>query len=65
VTRPTLATHTATRELLTEGAERLFRVVSDGTVGIAINQIHALSETATAHRNLESRVTTGASVLIP
>ncbi|MCY4226257.1 MAG: quinone oxidoreductase [Gammaproteobacteria bacterium] len=65
VTRPTLATHTATRELLTEGAERLFRVVGDGTVGIAINQIHALSETATAHRDLESRVTTGASVLIP
>ncbi|MCY4314404.1 MAG: quinone oxidoreductase [Gammaproteobacteria bacterium] len=65
VTRPTLATHTATRELLTEGAERLFRVVGDGTVGIAINQIYALSKTATAHRDLESRVTTGASVLIP
>ncbi len=65
VTRPTLATHTATRELLTEGAERLFKVVSDGTVGIEVRQTYALSDTATAHRDLESRVTTGASVLIP
>lgn len=65
VTRPTLATHTATRELLTEGAERLFKVVNDGTVGIAINQTYALSEAATAHRDLEFRATTGASVLIP
>lgn len=65
VTRPTLATHTATRELLTEGAERLFKVVSDGTVGIEARQTYALSDTATAHRDLESRVTTGASVLIP
>ena len=65
VNRPTLATHTATRELLTEGAERLFKVVGDGTVGIAIHQTYALSDTATAHRDLESRVTTGASVLIP
>ncbi len=65
VTRPTLATHTATRELLAEGAERLFKVVSEGTVGIAVNQTYALSDTATAHRDLESRATTGASVLIP
>ncbi len=65
VTRPTLATHTATRELLTQGAERLFKAVSDGTVDIAIHQTYALSDTATAHRDLESRATTGASVLIP
>ena len=64
VTRPTLANHTATRKLLTEGAKRLFRVVSDGTVGLAVHQTYALSDTATAHRDLESRVTTGASVLI-
>ncbi|MCY4050172.1 MAG: quinone oxidoreductase [Gammaproteobacteria bacterium] len=65
VTRPTLATHTATRELLKEGADRLFQVVVDGTVDIAIHQTYALSDTATAHFELESRITTGASVLIP
>lgn len=65
VTRPTLATHTATRALLTEGAERLFDVVSKGIVKININQTRPLSETAEAHRDLENRSTTGSTVLIP
>jgi len=65
VTRPTLATHTATRELLVEGAERLIDVVSKGIVKININQTYALAETAQAHRALEARKTTGSTVLIP
>ena len=65
VTRPTLATHTATRELLEEGANRLFDVVSKGIVKIVVNQTYPLSETAQAHRDLEARVTTGSTVLLP
>ena len=65
VTRPTLATHTATRELLVEGAERLFDVVSKGIVKININQTYLLAETAQAHRDLEARKTTGSTVLLP
>lgn len=65
VTRPTLATHTATRELLVEGAERLFDVVSKGIVKISINQTYPLSETAQAHQDLEARKTTGSTVLLP
>jgi NADPH2:quinone reductase len=65
VTRPTLATHTATRELLIEGANRLFDVVSRGIVKISVNQTYALAETARAHRDLESRSTTGSTVLVP
>ena len=65
VTRPTLATHTATRELLVEGAERLFDVVSKGIVKININQTYSLAETAQAHRDLEARKTTGSTVLLP
>ena len=65
VTRPTLATHTATRELLSEGAERLIDVVSKGIVKININQIYPLTETAQAHRDLEARKTTGCTVLLP
>ncbi len=65
VTRPTLATHTATRELLEEGANRLFDVVDRGIVKITVNQTYALSRTADAHRDLEARKTTGSTVLLP
>ena len=64
VTRPTLATHTATRELLVEGAERLIDVVSKGIVKNHINQSYALKDTAQAHQDLEARVTTGSTVLV-
>jgi NADPH2:quinone reductase len=64
VTRPTLATHIATRELLVEGAERLFSAVTDGRLRIQINQRYALSDTAQAHRDLEARKTTGSTVLL-
>ena len=65
VTRPTLATHTATRELLVEGANRLIEAVSKGIVKININQTYALADTAQAHRDLEARKTTGSTVLLP
>ena len=63
VTRPTLGTHIATRALLTEGADRLFQVVSDGDVSIQINQSFALADCAKAHQELEARNTTGSTVL--
>lgn len=65
VTRPTLATHIATRELLQDGADHLFRAVTDGLLHIQINQTYALAETAQAHRDLEARATTGSTVLLP
>jgi NADPH2:quinone reductase len=64
-TRPTLATHVATRELLEEGANRLIEVVADGTVKVSVNQTYALKDTAQAHRDLEARKTTGSTVLLP
>ena len=64
VTRPTLATHIATRELLQDGTNRLFRAVTDGLLHIQINQNYPLAETARAHRDLEARKTTGSTVLI-
>lgn len=63
VTRPTLATHVATRQLLEEGAERLFDVVGSGKIDIHVNQILPLAECAEAHRQLEARETTGSTVL--
>jgi NADPH2:quinone reductase len=64
VTRPTLATHIATRELLVEGAERLFSAVTDGLLRVQINQRYALADTGQAHRDLEARKTTGSTVLL-
>ena len=65
LTRTTLATHTATRELLLDGANALFDAVTKGHVKIAVNQTYPLHETAQAHRDLEGRKTTGSTVLIP
>ncbi len=63
VTRQTLGTHTATRELLDECAGALFDVVGGGQVKINVNQTYPLAETAQAHRDLEARKTTGSTVL--
>lgn len=63
VTRPTLGTHVSTRELLTEGANRLIEVVSSGAVKIQVNQTFALADCADAHRALEARETTGSTIL--
>ena len=41
------------------------RVVASGKVKIPINQRYALKDAAKAHRDLESRATTGSSILIP
>lgn len=65
VTRPTLATHIATPDLLSDGARRLFGAVTDGLLHIQINQTYALADTAQAHRDLEARKTTGSTVLLP
>ena len=65
VTRQTLATHTATRELLDECAGAVFDVVQGGQVKINVNQTCPLAETAQAHIDLEARKTTGSTVLLP
>ena len=64
VTRPTLATHIATRALLDEGATRLFGAIVDGKLHIQINQTYALADAAQAQRDLEARKTTGSTVLL-
>jgi len=65
VTRPTLATYIASREELESHAAALFEVVRSGKVKIEISKQYPLAEAAQAHRDLESRRTTGSLVLIP
>jgi NADPH2:quinone reductase len=65
LTRPTLVNYTASREDLVKTAADLFSVVKSGKVKIRINQTYPLREAAQAHRDLESRKTTGSTVLLP
>lgn len=65
LTRQTLATHTATRELLDECSSALFDVVGSGAVKINVKQTYPLAETQQAHIDLEARKTTGSTVLLP
>ncbi len=64
LTRPTLATYTATRRELEETTAELFDVVGRGAVRIEVNQTYALQDAAQAHRDLEARRTTGSTVLL-
>lgn len=65
VTRPTLFTHIAKRNDLEDMASDLFGMVQSGKIKIDINQRYALKDVAQAHRDLESRKTTGSTILIP
>jgi len=65
LTRPSLATYTAKRSDLVATANDLFAVVKSGAVKINVNQTFALKDAAKAHIALESRKTTGSTVLVP
>jgi NADPH2:quinone reductase len=65
LTRPTLFTYAAKRADLVSMANDLFDVVKSGAVKIEIGKSYALKDASQAHRDLESRGTTGASVLLP
>ncbi len=65
MTRPTMGTYTATREMLTETANDLFDVVKSGAVKISVTGTYALKDAAQAHRDLEGRKTTGSIILVP
>jgi NADPH:quinone reductase len=64
-TRPTLYTYIAKREDLDAMAADLFAAVASGKVKIAVSKVFPLDEVVDAHRLLESRGTTGSTVLIP
>jgi NADPH2:quinone reductase len=65
MTRPSLASYTASRADLLATANDLIDVVSKGIVKIAVNQTYPLKDAAQAHRDLEGRKTTGSTVLLP
>jgi NADPH2:quinone reductase len=65
ITRPTLGTFTATKSLLDHTAGELLDVIGSGKVTIHIGQTYALKDAAQSHRDLESRKTTGSTILTP
>jgi NADPH2:quinone reductase len=57
--------YTADPAALREIAGHTFDALRRGIIRASINQRFALRDAATAHRELEARRTTGASVLLP
>lgn len=65
ITRPSLAHYAARREDLEAMAADLFDMVASGKVKIEVNQKFPLADAAKAHIALESRQTTGSTILLP
>jgi NADPH:quinone reductase len=65
LTRPSIFNYIATRAELESAARELFAAVRARKVRIVIGQRYPLSRAADAHRDLEGRLTTGSTVLVP
>ena len=64
-TRPSIAAYAATRPDLLRMAEEVFALVRAGKIVSEARQTYALKDAAQAHRDLEARKTTGATLLLP
>jgi NADPH2:quinone reductase len=64
LTRPALADYIADPAEKAELAAEVFGHVAAGRIRIEINQQYALKDAAQAHRDLESRKTTGSSIFV-
>lgn len=65
LTRPLLMTYIAQRPALLHAAQELFNLVEKGVIKPLIGQSFALKDAAQAHIALESRKTTGSTILLP
>ena len=65
LTRCTGRTYNTGRENFVAQADALFDMIAQGTIRIAVDQRYALSDAATAHREMALRKTSGLSVLLP
>ncbi len=65
ITRPTLLSYTGTPGELQASADAVFSRVLDGTLRVEINQRYPLADVQRAHMDLESRATSGSTVLLP
>ena len=64
-TRPSLVSYATTRPQLLAMAEEMFGLVKAGKIVSEGRQTYALKDAPQAHRDLEARKTTGATLLLP
>jgi NADPH2:quinone reductase len=65
VTRPTLGHYTITTEELRKRASAVFEMIAAGNLKLRVAHTYPLADPAQAHRDLESRKTTGKLLLLP
>ncbi|MBC8025507.1 MAG: quinone oxidoreductase [Steroidobacteraceae bacterium] len=65
ITRPTLYDYTATRAEVESIAREVFGAVKKKWLKVDVRQRYKLADAAQAHRDLEARKTTGASIILP
>jgi len=65
VTRPTLFHYTLTTQELQARAGAVFQMIAAGKLRLRIEHTYKLADAAQAHRDLESRKTTGKLLLLP
>jgi NADPH2:quinone reductase len=65
VTRPVLSDFIKERQALVDAADELFTLISKKIIRVHLNTIMPLADVAEAHVNLESRATTGSTILKP
>ena len=64
-TRPTLAHYAAGRDELLERSSELFGWIRGGELSVRVGARYPLERAADAHRDLEARLTTGKSLIVP
>jgi len=65
VTSPAYVVHARDRRELLGRTRDLFAALADGTLRVEIGQVYDLADAVQAHRDLQGRRTTGASILRP
>lgn len=65
LTRPTLFHYITTRSALQRAARELLGLVAQSVISVHVGQTYPLQDAARAHHDLESRQTTGSTVLLP
>jgi NADPH:quinone reductase len=65
LTRPSLMAYTASRDELLAAADDLLAAVRAGVVTPLVSRTYPLADAAQAHRDIESRRTTGSLLLLP
>ena len=65
LTRPSLGNYIASSQELQQRAGAVFAMIRDGKLRLRIEHVYPLAEAQQAHRDLESRKTTGKLLLLP